>query len=240
MCTILTCSRSKIPKCMLHMPPKAQIFFGFALWWPVFKLRPNCRKKCTEWPQNELDMFKLSCTHMHARYNPESPIFASLPLVGKVLRMTPKWHWYMFKVKYTYAYMYYMYIHPQGPTYRAFRNTINLKSFSSLFREKCSEWPHMTLTCFKNIIMCDTYTLEAQIFVRFALRWTVFELYLFFRKSALDDPNTTLTRSRSKVHICIIHASTSPRPNFLSVSLYYGPFSIKLGVLNSDLVAMPM
>ncbi len=55
------------------------------------------------------------------------------------------------------------------------------------------------------------HTVDAQMFVRFALRLNI-------EKSAPKDPRMTLTCSRSKVPKCIV--DTFPMPNFLSISLY--------------------
>ncbi len=69
----LTCSRSKIPTCMLHTWPEAQIFVPFTLRWALFKLRPNYRKSAQN-DLNELDMLEVKNTNMHVTYTPEAQI----------------------------------------------------------------------------------------------------------------------------------------------------------------------
>ena len=127
-----TCSRSKIPICMLQTPP-----------------RP-----------------KFSSVSLY-----DEPFSIYRPIFGKVHRMTPN-HLDMFKVK--------------------------------------------------NTNMCATNTPEAQISVRFALWWAVFELWPNFRKSALNDPKWPWhVPSQKYQHVCYIDPQG---PNFQSVSLYNEPF----------------
>ncbi len=75
----------------------------------------------------------------------------------------------------------------------------------------------------KNTNMHAAYTPEAQVFVRFALRWTVFELRVNFVKSAPNDSKRPWHVQRQNYHYaCYIHP---PRPIFSSISLYDAPFS---------------
>ncbi len=76
---------------------------------------------------------------------------------------------------------------------------------------------------------CYMHTPGTQFFVRFSLRWAIFELRPYFGKCAPNDPKITLTCYRSKVHICILYTSRSPK--YSSFSLYDEPFSRKLRFL---------
>ena len=105
---------SFIPICMLHRPRGPD--FIFVLSTSQFWVRANFCEKCTEWPQNDLDMFKVKSTHMHT-----------------------------------------------------------------------------------------THTLEAQIFIRIALPWAVFELQPNFVKSIPNYLKMTLTHSTSKILVCMVH-----------------------------------
>ncbi len=224
----LTCSRSKIPTCMLYahqglnFRPLRSTRSGF---WVTAQFS----EKCTKWIQMTLtrSRSKIPTYMLHI---PPRPKFSSVslyeqqflsygPIFGKVHRMTPT-HLDMFKVKNTNRHV--------------------------------------------------TYTAEAQIFVRFALRWAVFELRPNFRKSAQNDPKSpwhvqgqkyqqacyihcrgpnlrpfrstmshiwvtalflekctewpqmTLTCSRSEIPTYMLHLPT--RPKFSSVLLYDKPF----------------
>ncbi len=77
--------------------------------------------------------------------------------------------------------------------------------------------PKMTLTGSRSnsIHMAITYIPQGPKFVRFILRWAVFELRANFAKM-------TLICSRLKVSTCI--QPSPPRPKFSSVSFYNGPF----------------
>ena len=192
---------------------------------------------------NDLDMFKVKTTNMHAICTAEAQIFVRFtlravfelrPYFWKNAPNDPKWPWHVQGQKYQNAY----YIYPCWPNFRPFRSTISRFWVTTQFSEKCTEWPQMTLTCsrskiptgmlhtpprpkFLSVSLYDepflsygaifgkvhrmtpndlamfkvkntdrhvAYTPEAQIFVRFALRRAVFELWRNFRKSAPHDP----------------------------------------------------
>ncbi len=130
----LTCSRSKIPRCLVHPPPRPKFssvslydeqFFGYG---PIFG-------KVHRMTPNDLDMFKVKNTNMQLTYTPR-PKFSSVSIYDEPFWVTDQ------------------------------------------FPGKCTEWPQMTLTCSRSKIpTCMlTYTSEAQIFVRFAPCWAIFEL----------------------------------------------------------------
>ncbi len=78
----LTCSRSKIPICIhiLYIPPRTKfssVFCSMMSWVFFFWVMAQYWQKCTEWPQNNLDMIMVKNTHMHTRDTPEAQIFVS-------------------------------------------------------------------------------------------------------------------------------------------------------------------
>ncbi len=65
---------------------------------------------------------------------------------------------------------------------------------------------HLDMFKVKNAKMNATCTLEALSFVRFAVRWAIFELRPNFRKSALDDPKWPWhVQGQKWKHTCYIH-----------------------------------
>ncbi len=230
----LTCSRSKIPLCMLHAP-RGPDFRPFHFMMSSFQVTPPFfLGKCIKWPQMTL----VKNTNMHAMYThppPPKQKFLSVsfydelflnygPILGKVHRMTPNDHDIFQGQKYKYA----CHIRPWGPHFRPLHSTMSRFRITPLYSEKCTKWPRMTLTCsgwkipicmlhtphprgpnfhlscstissfrvvpffsekctewpqnyidmfkVKNTNMHSTCTPEAHIFVRFALRWAIFEL----------------------------------------------------------------
>ncbi len=101
---------------------------------------------------------------------------------------------------------------------------------TSLSSVKCTEWPQITWHVqgqYPN--MHATYMPEAQIFVRFALRWTVFELCPLFGKvhqMTLND-------------LIMFKVKNTPRPRFSSFPLYdelflsYSPIFGKVHIMIS-------
>ncbi len=72
--TNLARSRSKIWISMLHIPPRPK-FSSVSLYCMLFLNYPLFSEKYTEWPQNDLDMFKVKGTHIHTTYIPEAQMF---------------------------------------------------------------------------------------------------------------------------------------------------------------------
>ena len=194
----------------IHTPPPRPNFVPFA----IFELRLFFQKSAP----NDLDMFKVKNTNIHAiyMYTDKGQIFVSFALQWAVLELRPNFQKSapnepndlgMFKVKNT------NYMHPTRPKFL----------YVSLYDEPFLSYGpifgkvhRMTLNDpdmfkVKNTNMYGTYTPEAQSFVCFALRWAVFELHPNFEKSVLNDLKMTLTCSRSKQHICI----HSRGPNFI-------------------------
>ncbi len=71
--TTWTWSRSKIPTYILHTPRRPK-FLSVSIYDEPFS------EKCTVWPQNDLDMFKITNTNMHITYTPEAQIFIRFTL----------------------------------------------------------------------------------------------------------------------------------------------------------------
>ena len=150
---------------------------------------------------NDLDMYMVKSSNTHVTYTPKAQIFVpfSLPCLWwavfelrpnffKSTLNDPKWSWHVQGQIYQHA----CYIHPR-PKF----------SFVSLYDEpflsyhgygpifgKVHQMTPNDLDMFKvkYTNMDVTYHPEAQIFVRFALQWAVFELWPNFRKSAPNDP----------------------------------------------------
>ncbi len=89
--------------------------------------------------------------------------------------------------------------------------------------EKCTEWPQKAFTRSRSKVPMFIHMIcpfEAQIFIRFILRWAVFKLQPNFRKV----PQRTLTCSRSIVPISPPQYTPAIRPKFSPISLYDHPF----------------
>ena len=176
-----TCSRSKIPTCMLQIPLRPK-FLSVSLYDEPFSIYRPIFGKVHRMTPNHLDMFKVKNTKMHITHTPPTPKFTSVslynepfltygPIYGKVHRMTP--------------------------------NDLDM------FKDK-------------NANMHATNTPRGPNFRPFALRWAVFELRPNFRKSALNDLKWPwLVPGQKYKHGCYIHPQG---PNFQSVSLYVQPF----------------
>ena len=145
--------------------PEAQIFINCTIWQAIFELPPKFGKKCTDWPQNYLELFHVTGTHMHNTFHhfrSTMSRFWVTPPFRKSTLNNLKWRRHVLGHKYQHA----CYLHPRGPNFRPFQSTTS----------------H------------------------------------FWAKSALNGDKITLTCSRSKVHIWMLH--TSPWFRFSSVSLY--------------------
>ena len=172
---------------------------------------------------NDLDMFNVKNTNMHAKCTPKTQIFARFALrwaVFELRKSAPKTPdgLDMLKVKNTPPPP----SHPTptlGPKFRPFALRWAILS-TSQFLEQCTERPQMTLICSRSKI--QTLILHTPLRLKFS------SILLYDRQF--------LTCSKSKVHIWIPHISL--RPNFLSASLYDEPYSRKLRFFNSPLVTM--
>ncbi len=67
--------QGKIYSYLFYVIPD-QIFICFALWWVLGQVL----QKCIQWPQNDLDMFKIKSTHMHITCIHNAQIFIRFPL----------------------------------------------------------------------------------------------------------------------------------------------------------------
>ena len=106
-----------------------------------------------------------------------------------------------------------LHTHPR-PGFCPFHSRIRRFWVMEQILERCTKCPPKDLGMFEvqNTNMRVTYTSVAQIFVCFALRWSVFELQPNFRKSAPNDPKGPWhVRSPKYQHACYIHP---PGPNF--------------------------
>ncbi len=175
---------------------------------------------------HDLAMFTIKTTNMHATYTSKAQIFVRVAIQGAIFELCPfvwksalndpKWPWHVQRQKYQYV----CYIHP--PEARVFigfaLRWASFRVMPPLFLGKVHLVIPNDMFKVKNTNMYATCTPEAQIFICFTLRWALFKFQPNFGKSAPNDPQITLTSSRSKVHISILH--TSPRPKSSSISLY--------------------
>ena len=185
--------------------PKAQIFVPFALRWAILQLHSFFGKVHRMTP-NHLDMFKLKNTNMHATNTPRGPnfcLFLSLMshfrFTGHFLRtvhlMTPN-HPDMFKVKntnmhatYTAKAQIYIRFALRWAIFKLWPNLRKSAPNGPIYGKVHQMTPNdLDMFKDKNTNIRATNTPEAQISVRFALRWAIFELRPNFRKSAPNDP----------------------------------------------------
>ena len=111
----------------------------------------------------------------------------------------------MFKVKNTYTYAWY--IHTARPKFSSILLYDERFLSYALFSENAETGPHNALHMFKvkNTNMHSTYTLEAQIFVRFAIRWIVGKVH------RMTPNDLDMFKVKRDQHSCYIH---SEGPNF--------------------------
>ena len=83
----LTCSRSKTPTCMLHTPPMSK-FSSVSLHDEPFLSYGPIFGKVYRMTPNDLDMFKVKHTNMHATCTPR-PKFSFVSLYDKQLSYGP-------------------------------------------------------------------------------------------------------------------------------------------------------
>ncbi len=65
--------------CLLHAPLGPNFHLFCSTNWLHLSYEPIC-DKCTKWPQNDLDMFKVKSTHMNTLYIHETQIFIRFTL----------------------------------------------------------------------------------------------------------------------------------------------------------------
>ena len=97
---------------------------------------------------------------------------------------------------------------PQGASFCPFCSMMSHFQVTAHFFGKVHQMtPKMTRTCSRSKVPIRIQHTgpKAKIFIHFALRWAIFELWSNVEKSALNDFKTTLTCtcSRSNVHTCI-------------------------------------
>ncbi len=98
--------------------PRGPNFHPFHSAMSRFRVIGKFCEKCTEWLQNDLDLFKIKSTHMHTAYTNETRLFIRFalyqeqlssyaPVFGKVHRMTPN-DLDIFKVNHMHTKLYYI------------------------------------------------------------------------------------------------------------------------------------
>ncbi len=153
----LTCSRSKIPTCMLHAPPRPK-FSSVSLYVELFLSYGAIFGKVHQMTPNDLDMFKVKTTSMHVICTPEAQIFVRFTLWWAVFELWCNFRKSaandpndldMFKVKNTNMNVTYT---PEAQIFIPFRSTMSRFWVMDLFSEKCTKWPQMTLICLRSKI----------------------------------------------------------------------------------------
>ena len=149
----------------------------------------------------------------------DEPFLTYAPFFRKSAPSDPKWPWHVKGHKYQYA----CYIYPRGPNFHPFRSTMSRIRVTSQFWKKVHwmtpKWS-WHVQDHRYMHMLTTYTPRPKFSsVSFCDEPQVFELWPNIGKSAPNDPQITLTCSRLKAHICILHASSR---------LKYSPFRSKM------------
>ena len=202
---------------------------SFSLYHEPFSTYVHCFLKCTQWPQNDFDMFKVRNTMLHIP--PEALIFICFTLrwaafklhiflFGKVHWMTPN-DLEMSRVKGTHIHTTYI---AKAPMFVWFSLRWAVFKLCPFFGKVHRMTPYeLNVFKVKNTNMHVTYTPRAQIFICFALWWAVFELCPIFREST---PNDSIwhwhVQGQKDYYASYVYPQ---RPTFSSVSLYDVPFS---------------
>ncbi len=84
----LTYSRQKYQyACYIH--PWSPYFSPLPYTLSRFRVTAQVWEKYTKWPKNDLDIFKVKCTHMHSTYIPEAHVFVHFALWWAVFDLRP-------------------------------------------------------------------------------------------------------------------------------------------------------
>ncbi len=170
-------------------------------------------EKCAKWPQNDLDRLKVKKYPCDYCINPQGSNFHPLCstmshfwVTKKILlvhQMTPKWPWHQYaKIKSICM------LHTESTPFSLQSKCLFLlvslydETFSScipFFRKKCTEWPQNDFGMSKviNTNMHAICTPEAQM--------SCFTVAPLFSEKCTEWPQMTLTCSRSKIPICMLH-----------------------------------
>ncbi len=178
-------------------------FWVTSLFWAIFELSTNF-----EWPKITLICSRLNVS-ICIQHTPPKRNFNPFHSIMSRYRVTPA----PFSSKSTL----------NDPNFRPFPCTMSRFWVTAQFSEKCTKWPQMTLTCSRSKYQHACYIHpEAQIFVRLALRWALFELRPNFGKSAQNDPKWPWhVQGQKYKHVCYIHAWG---PNFRPFRSTMSPF----------------
>ncbi len=217
-------------------------FYLFTLQWSVFELQSNLGKGAPHDPnitltcsRSKVSICILSRSIIPYAYNvlhtrPRPKFFVHFALQRAVLlnyapfsEKCTKWNWYVQGQKYQYAW-YIWYIDLRGSNLQPFHSTMSSFWVTIQLWEKCTEWPRNDLDMFK-IKSTYMHTIPhtwGPNFHQFPFTMSRFWAMAQFWEKTTEWPQITLTCSRSKVPICLLHTSLTPK--FLSVSLYDDPF----------------
>ena len=167
------------------MHTRAQIFIPFALrknqlWANFQKGEQKMSRMTLACSRSNVSMVHATC-YIHAGaqilmfvlFSPWSAFFELQPILRKVDRITPPLPWHVECQKYPHA----CHICPRGPKFRPFSlNDEPFSSYSPILKKKHTKLPQNGLDIFKpkGTHTHAAYTHEAQIFIRFTLRWAFF------------------------------------------------------------------
>ncbi len=164
--------------CYLPVHPRGPNISPFHSTMGRFRVTPPFPGKVHLMTPNDLDMFKIKNINMHATYTSYAQIFRPFavwwaisdlrPFFWKSAPNDPTWPWRV-QGQNTNKHAKY----PRCPNFRPFHSTMSRFQFTTQFWEKCTDDSQVTLSCSRsNVHICrlHTYIIEAQIFVRLALR----------------------------------------------------------------------
>ena len=195
--------------CYIH--PRGPNFHPFRSTISLYWVMRQFSEKCTKWPRHVQGQKYQHACYIHPQGLNFHPFHSTMSRFWVVTQKPnfresapniPKWPWHAQSHKYQHA----CYIHPRGPNFCLFCSMLFL-SYGPIFGKVHRMTPNdLDMFKVKNTNMHVTYTPEAQIFVRFALRWAVFELRPYFRKSAPNDPKWPWhVQGQKYQHACYIH-----------------------------------
>ncbi len=194
-------------------------------------------KKCTAWPQNDLDTFKVKDTR-GPNFRPFRSTMSHWFSSNTPFNDT-KWPWQVPGQKCQYACC----IHPRGPNFRPFHSAISCFWVTPIFREQCTKWPQMTLTCSRSKLLICMHAIYPRSSNCRPFRSTMHRCQVTsqFRETCTELPPKwpwlDMFKIKNTKDACYTHTRG---PNwFSSISLYvepflrYAPFSRKVHRMTS-------
>ena len=212
--------------------PEAQIFVHFTLQWAFFQLHLFFSEKCTKSSQMTFTFSrsKIPMLMLHTQWGPNfSPFHSTMsvfelhPIFSEKCTKSSQMTFTCSRSKIPI-----LMLHTQwGPNFSPFHSRMSHFRVMPVFWKSGPndpKWPsHVQGEKYQ--CACYIYPPETLLFVRFTLKWAIFQLRHFFQKHTKYDTKwsqMSFTSSRSKKSIWMPH--TPLKPKFLSVSLYNQAF----------------